>query len=284
MAQKLILESVSYSYPFSGSPPVLKDVNLVVDPGEVICIAGRNGSGKSTLSQICAGLLFPTGGKLSYGGSRIKTRRDMSGLRKNVCLLFQSPEDQLFADTVLADISFGPRNHGLRGSELQAIVRESAEMAGLDIERLGDRSPFSLSGGEKRMVALAGVFALRPEILVLDEPFTGLDHTHREHLRESLARYRESRGASLVIVSHELSNVWPVAVKYGLLADGKLAGLRSRAEIAAEKDGISRLGLRLPQWGALEHELRRINIELDDPSDYHVIAETIRSYKEGQDD
>ncbi|MBN2168386.1 MAG: ATP-binding cassette domain-containing protein [Actinobacteria bacterium] len=284
MAQKLILENVSYSYPFSGAPSVLKDVNLLVEPGQVICIAGRNGSGKSTLAQVCAGLLNPSKGKLTYGDEPIRNKRDVPRLRKNVCLLFQSPEEQLFADTVLADISFGPRNHGIKGPELLATVNKSAEMAGLDMKKLENRSPFSLSGGEKRMVALAGVFALKPGILVLDEPFTGLDYEHREHLRQSLIRYRESRNASLVIISHELSNVWPIADKFGLLSDGTLSGLRSRTEVITEEDGISRLGLRLPQWGELEHELRKLDIEVDEPSDHRLIAATIRSYCEGLND
>lgn len=284
MAQRLTLENISYGYPFTGSSKVLDKLNLTVQPGEVVCIAGKNGSGKSTLAQICAGLLRPTAGNIRYGGTEINNRRDLSLLRNNVRLLFQSPEEQLFSDTVYRDISFGPKNRGVKGAELDSLVNDSAKLAGLEIDRVKDGSPFSLSQGEKRMVALSGVFALQPEVLILDEPFTGLDFEHREHLRESLNRYVETYNASLVIITHELSGVWRTANKFAVLSNGELSELKSMDEIISEEEGLSRLGLRMPQWGILALELEKMNIRTGDLSDHKAIARSIRLHIGGADD
>ena len=143
MAQRLKLEDVSYSYPLPGreDAPALQGASLSVEPGEVFCIAGANGSGKSTLAQVCAGLLAPTSGSVLYGREAVVGRGVLRGFRRKVGLLFQSPEDQLFADTVAKDIAFGPRSHGIKGEELEAAVSRAAGLVGLSLDELGARSP-----------------------------------------------------------------------------------------------------------------------------------------------
>lgn len=285
MALSLKLEGVSYSYPLPGreEAPAVTGVSLEVEPGEVLCVAGANGSGKSTLAQLCAGLLQPTGGRVSYGGTPIEGRTALRRLRQSVGIVFQSPEDQLFADTVAKDLAFGPRNRGVRGTELAKRVRDAASLVGLPLESLEDRSPFSLSGGEKRRVALAGVLALEPEVLVLDEPFIGLDFEGREHLKAALERYRGLRETSVVIVTHDLADSWGLADRFALLAAGRLERVAVCAELPGCEADLSELGMRLPQWGVLAFETGLLGIEVADPSDPSALARAIVSTMEARD-
>ncbi len=282
MALRLTLEELSYSYPLPGrqDAPALRGIKVTIEPGEVFCVAGANGSGKSTLAQICAGLLTPSSGSIFYGEKMIKGRGDLLEFRRRVGLLFQSPEDQLFADTAAKDIAFGPRNHGLKGEELKAAVRGAAELVGLPLEELGARSPFSLSEGEKRRVALAGVLALNPDVLILDEPFIGLDYDGRERLKSSLSRYNREREASIVIVTHELSDVWHIATTFALLSDGQLLRFDRKSDLLSAELDLSALGMRLPQWGVLARELLRSGISVSDPADPRAIARAIATHRE----
>jgi energy-coupling factor transport system ATP-binding protein len=286
VAQRLTLDEVSYSYPLPGreDAPAVTGVSFSVEPGEIFCIAGANGSGKSTLAQICAGLLAPGSGSVVYGDGVVGGRTGLREFRRRVGLVFQSPEDQLFADTVSKDIAFGPRNHGLRGEELAAAVSRAADLVGLPLEQLGDRSPFSLSEGEKRRVALAGVLALNPDILLLDEPFIGLDYDGRERLKNALATYREERDASMIIVTHELSDVWPLASRFALLAEGRLRRFDRRGDLLSSEFDLSELGMRLPQWGVLARELLRSGIPLADPADPRALARAIAAHREARGD
>jgi energy-coupling factor transport system ATP-binding protein len=252
--------------------PAIRDVTMTLEPGEVLCVAGSNGSGKSTLARICAGIVTADSGTLEYAGEVIEGRKALRSLRFSVGLLFQSPEDQLFADTVGRDIAFGPRNRGLKGNELDRVVNESAEHVGLDIGLL-ERSPFSLSGGEKRRVALAGVLAMEPDVLALDEPFIGLDHEGREKLKDSLRRYRESRGASMLIVTHDLADAWPLADRFALLSDGELRALESKEELLESGADLAKLGMALPQWGELAKMLSDSGHPADDVSDPSKLAD-----------
>lgn len=283
MALRLRVRDVSYSYPGKGpESDALHGVSLDVEAGEFLCVAGPNGSGKSTLAQVMAGLLTPGSGTLWYGESAVEGRRGRLALRRKVGLLFQSPEDQLFADTVAEDIAFGPRNRGCRSGELERAVRGAAALVGLPLEELAERSPFSLSGGEKRRVALAGVLALEPEVLILDEPFIGLDHDGRRKLEESLARYRSERGASVVMVTHDLAEAWRLADRFALLSDGRVKGTREASDLVAGDVDLSELGMKLPQWGMLASELLRTGISVSDPADPRAIARAIAGHREGR--
>ncbi len=284
MALRLSLENVHYSYPLPGreDAPALTGADLAVEPGEVLCVAGSNGSGKSTLAQVCAGLLLPDSGEVLYGDAPVEGRAGLREFRSKVSLLFQSSEDQLFADTVAKDIAFGPKNHGLRGGELEEAVRRACALVGLSLEELGSRSPFSLSGGEKRRAALAGVLAMDPEVLVLDEPFIGLDHTGRELLKSTLERYREERGASVVIVTHELSDAWGLAERFALLSGGRLLKVEDKSDLLSGEVELSSLGMKLPQWGELVRELLGSGIAVTDPSDPRMIAGAMASFREAR--
>jgi energy-coupling factor transport system ATP-binding protein len=281
MALRLRLEDISYAYPLPGrdETPALTGVSLAIEPGDVLCLAGANGSGKSTLAQVCTGLLLPSSGAVYYGDKKIEGRGALREFRRKTGLLFQNPEDQLFADTVARDIAFGPKNQGLKGADLDKRVGESAALVGLRLEELGGRSPFSLSGGEQRRAALAGVLALDPEVLVLDEPFIGLDYEGRRSLEEALGRYREERGASIVIVTHELSHVWSVATVFGLISEGRLVRLYTRSELLSGDADLGELGMQLPQWGTLARELLHAGISIDDPADPRALAGAIAQRK-----
>ena len=285
MHPRLTLENVSYSYPLPGrgEVPALSGISLRVEPAEILCIGGANGSGKSTLAQVCAGLLMPSSGSVRYQDKKVERHKDLLELRRKVGLLFQSPEDQLFADTVEKDISFGPRNHGLRGADLEARVRRAAELFDLSLEELGARSPFSLSGGEKRRVALAGVIALDPEVLVLDEPFIGMDFDSRRHMKALLGRLRDTSGTSIVIITHELSSSWSLADRYAMLAGGRFESLQNRSELISNEADLSALGLRLPQWGLLANRLEKMGVVVLDPADPLALARAVCSIREAGD-
>lgn len=285
MHPRLTLENVSYSYPLPGrgEAAAISDISLQVEPAEILCIGGANGSGKSTLAQVCAGLLTPSSGSVHYLDKKVESHKELLELRRKVGLLFQSPEDQLFADTVEKDISFGPRNHGLGGADLEARVRRAAALFDLSLEELGGRSPFSLSGGEKKRVALAGVIALEPEVLVLDEPFIGMDFDSRQHMQALLVRLRDGSGTSIIIITHELSSSWSLADRYALLAGGRLERLQSRAGLVSSEADLISLGLRLPQWGVLANRLARMGVVVEDPSDPPALARAICTIREAGD-
>jgi energy-coupling factor transporter ATP-binding protein EcfA2 len=285
VALRLRLEGVSYSYPLPGrdEAQAVTGVSMDVEPGDVLCLAGSNGSGKSTLAQLCTGLLAPSAGALFYGEEKIEGRGSLREFRRKAGLLFQNPEDQLFADTVVKDIAFGPHNHGLRGDALKERIHQSAEMVGLPLDELGARSPFSLSEGQKRRAALAGVLALDPEILVLDEPFIGLDFEGRQSLSAALESYRAERGASIIIVTHELSHVWSLATTFGLLSEGLLVRFETREELLAGETDLGALGMQLPQWGSLARELLHSGMSLEDPADPRALAGAIARRREAAD-
>ncbi len=282
MVSRLSLKDVSFSYPFHDTI-ALSGINLETRPGEVLCVAGSNGSGKSTLAQVCTGLLTPTSGSVLYNGKPARGGSRLLNLHRNVGLLFQSPEDQLFADTVRKDIEFGPRNQGLRGDDLATRVIDAARLVGLSLEETGERSPFSLSEGEKRRVALAGVLAMDLKILVLDEPFIGLDRDGREHITSALSSYVENKGATIVLVTHDLSGAWPLASRFALLSEGRLVSIESKVDLMSGKTDMLALGVQLPQWGVLAKELLHAGIAVEDPSDPSCLAKALVRRREVRD-
>ncbi len=223
MAAHIKFSQVSYTYPYSGEDrrTALQEISFELPPGEVLCVTGPNGSGKSTLAQLMAGLIKPTYGEVFIDGKRA-TRDLLEDFHSKVGLLFQSPEDQLFADTVWKDIAFGPRNQGLSSESVSRRVQGAAKLMGIDIEELGNRSPFGLSEGEKRRVALAGVLAMEPEVLILDEPTVGQDWENREHMLNSLSEYRAIHESSLVFISHDLDDALKLASRFLLLEEGRV--------------------------------------------------------------
>ncbi len=271
MVFSVTLDRVSYKYPYSAMP-ALRDVSLCVERGKVLSIMGLNGSGKSTLAQIVAGLIQPSSGEIFLNGARIKGKSDLADLRRQVAMLFQNPEDQLFADTVYSDISFGPKKRGVKGSELHDRIKKASETVGLDIDRIGSRSPFSLSGGEKRKAALAGLLAIEPEILVLDEPFTGLDFESKKSLLSALKRFLDENGAGILIVTHNISEVCEISDTYCHLSGGKIIGTWDKRVFASFLKSARTEKVDLSQWGSVILRLAEAGREVKNPLDARSVA------------
>ena len=243
------LENVSYIYgaktPFEIE--ALDCVNLTVREGSVTGIIGHTGSGKSTLVQLLNGLEKPTSGRVLLDGKDIwENPKDMQKIRFRVGLVMQYPEYQLFEETIAADIAFGPRNMGLDEEEVQRCVSEAAEFVGLEKEILS-KSPFDLSGGQKRRAAIAGVMAMRPEILVLDEPAAGLDPRGRDIILNGIRNYGKQTGSTVLIVSHSMEDMATFCDDIIVMSGGKVFLSGSRNEVFSHAKELESVGLDVPQ-------------------------------------
>lgn len=255
------IESLSYTYmeetPLSHT--ALHDVTLTIREGTFTAIAGETGAGKSTLMQLIGGLLRPTAGQVRVDGVSLygKSKAEKESARTarfRVGMVFQYPEHQLFEETVYEDIAFGPRNQGLTDGEVEARVREAMELVHLP-EAYRDRSPFALSGGERRRVAIAGVLALAPHYLVLDEPAAGLDPRGREALLSMLTMLYRERGVSIVLVSHSMEDILRVANHMVILAGGKVIGEGTPQELFRQDELLARASLAVPHLLQLGQKL-----------------------------
>ena len=254
------IENLTYVYmpktPFEKK--ALNNVNLEINDGEFLAVIGHTGSGKSTLIQHLNGLLKPTSGKIYIDGIDI-TEKDakLVDIRKKVGLVFQYPEYQLFEETIQKDISFGPRNLGLDEEEILKRVKKSMEMVGLDFQQYKDRSPFELSGGQKRRVAIAGVIAMEPKVLILDEPTAGLDPHGRDEILEQIKILHEKYNMTIILVSHSMEDVGKLASKIIVMNEGSIELQGKPAEVFKEIDTLERIGLAVPQVTYLMRELKR---------------------------
>ena len=257
------MKEVSYLYD-QGLPTERKALNrisLEIGKGDFIGLIGPTGSGKSTLVQHLNGLLFPTSGEMMVEEVNLKDKSaDLKKIRQKVGLVFQFPERQLFEDTVCEDIAFGPKNLGLSKEEIDGRVRESMRSVGLDYEQFAHRSPFFLSGGEQRKVAIAGILALKPEILVLDEPTCGLDAKSTREIKK-LLRELNSGGVTIILISHNMDLIAELAEKIILLDGGKLLAFSDKTELFKQSDEIEALGLDFPQVVELVRKLGEKGIE-----------------------
>lgn len=224
----------------------LADVNISIEAGERIGIIGHTGSGKSTLVQHLNGLLRPTSGRVLLGGEDIwADPKKIRAVRFRVGLVFQYPEYQLFDDTVYKDISFGPRNMGLSDKEIDQRVREAAKMVELP-NHLLDKSPFDLSGGEKRRAAIAGIMAMHPEVMILDEPTAGLDPKGKDTILSLIRQYGEQTGATMLFVSHSMEDIALLAQKVLVMNEGRAAMFAPTEEIFARAGELRDMGLDVP--------------------------------------
>ena len=243
----------------------LDKIDLSIPHGQLVGIAGRTGSGKSSLIQHFNALLSPTEGQVFVDGKDINadkiSRREV---KFAVGLVFQYPEYQLFEETVFQDIGFGPKNMGLNQKEVEERVREAADFAGVD-EALFNASPLELSGGQKRRIAIAGVIAMRPGVLILDEPTAGLDPEGSGLILSNICRYRESTGSTVLIVSHNMDDLARIADRLLILSDGRIAMDGTPAEVFAQAERLEQLGLTVPKPTEIALALKRKGISLSGP-------------------
>ncbi|MBQ6526010.1 MAG: energy-coupling factor transporter ATPase [Clostridia bacterium] len=242
-------EHLTYSYS-TGTPfevTAIEDINIEIEPGELVAVIGHTGSGKSTLIQHFNGLLKPQSGKVYVDGQDIwESKKTLRASRFAVGLCFQYPEYQLFEETVYKDIAFGPKNMKLSEEEIDRRVREAARFIGVTDDML-EKSPFDLSGGEKRRVAIAGVMAMEPKILILDEPTAGLDPRGRDIILGLIRNYREETGRTVMIVSHSMDDVAKIATKVLVINDRHVAMYGTVPEIYARSEELVAMGLDIPQ-------------------------------------
>ncbi|MBQ1401245.1 MAG: energy-coupling factor transporter ATPase [Firmicutes bacterium] len=226
----------------------LKDVSFDVDDGQFVGIIGHTGSGKSTLLQHLNGLLKPKSGTIVVSGTDITADNAvLRDIRRKVGLVFQYPEYQLFEETVLKDVSFGPKNLGLEEDEIEERAVEAIRLVGLDPDEFGDRSPFELSGGQKRRVAIAGVLAMKPEVLILDEPTAGLDPKAHRDILEMIKDVHQKEKNITILVSHNMNDIAALSDKILVMENGGLAMEGSPAEIFAESGKLKEMGLGVPE-------------------------------------
>ena len=258
------LDHVSYIYS-PGTPfevKALDDVSLTVREGSITGIIGHTGSGKSTMVQLFNGLERPTSGRILLDGKDIwENPKKMREIRFRVGLVMQYPEYQLFEETVRADIAFGPRNMGLTEEEIAARVAEAASLVGLDPSDL-EKSPFDLSGGQKRRAAIAGVMAMRPEILVLDEPAAGLDPRGRDTILQAIRGYARHTGATVIIVSHSMEDMAAYCDDIVVMARSKVFLSGTRDDVFAHANELESVGLDIPQITHLALRLAERGVQL----------------------
>ena len=253
-----------YSNGMSGEVAAIKNINIEIEKGELVGIIGHTGSGKSTLLQHFNGLLKPDEGRvLLEGGDIWESKESIRSARFKVGLCFQYPEYQLFEETVYKDIAFGPKNMGLDNAETDRRVRRAAQFVGLRDEYL-EKSPFDLSGGEKRRVAIAGVMAMEPEVLILDEPTAGLDPYGREKILALVKAYREQTGSTVMMVSHSMEDVAKIADRVLVLNNSEVAMFGTVAEVYSRSAELSEMGLSVPQITKIFSALRERGFAVSD--------------------
>ena len=254
-----IIEIKDLDHVYSAGTPfekvALDHVNLSIEAGEFVGVIGHTGSGKSTLIQQFNGLLKPTSGEILVDGQNIwDDKKNLRALRFSVGLVFQYPEYQLFEETVYKDIAFGPKNMGLSEEEIDRRVRDAAGFVGIS-EELMEKSPFELSGGQKRRVAIAGVIAMDPKVLILDEPTAGLDPKGRDRILGRIKEYHQTKKNTILLVSHSMEDVAKYATKVLVMNKAKIFTYGTVDEVFSKSDAISHMGLSIPQISKVFHAI-----------------------------
>ncbi len=243
----------------------LDNVNMEIQEGKFVAIIGHTGSGKSTLIQHLNGLIKPTSGQIIVNDFNITNPSvKLSDIRKKVGLVFQYPEYQLFEETIGKDIAFGPENLGLSPEEIDIRVKEAMELVGLDYKELRDKSPFELSGGQKRRVAIAGVLAMKPEVLILDEPTAGLDPKGRDEILDQIKALHNKNKNTVILVSHSMEDVARLAEELYVMNKGKLVLSGEPREVFKEADFLENIGLGVPQVVRLADKLNEKGIVIEE--------------------
>ena len=280
-----ILQVRDLTYTYSIGTPfehtALDKVNFALNRGEFVGIIGHTGSGKSTLMQQLNGLLKPTSGTVLLDGQDIWSDKKLTRqARFRVGLVFQYPEYQLFEETVYKDIAFGPKNMGLSPEEVDRRVREAAGFVGLTEQQL-EVSPFDLSGGQKRRVAIAGVIAMEPEVLILDEPTAGLDPVGRSEILGNIQSYRKAKNATIMMVSHSMEDVARLTDRLLVMNGSKLAMDAPPAQVFTHAEELTQMGLNIPQVTQVFLELKKLGLDVKNVYTIEQAAAEIRRLKEG---
>ena len=282
-----VLEIKNLNYIYSIGTPfehkALENVSFAVNRGEFIGIIGHTGSGKSTLMQQLNGPLKPTSGTVLLDGQDIWSDKKLTRqARFRVGLVFQYPEYQLFEETVYKDIAFGPKNMGLKAEEIDRRVREAAEFVGLTEKQL-EVSPFDLSGGQKRRVAIAGVIAMEPEVLILDEPTAGLDPTGRAEILANIDAYRRAKNATVMMVSHSMEDVARMTDRLFVMCNAKLAMDGTPEEVFTHAEELVEMGLNIPQVTQVFLHLRRMGVDVPNVYTIDQAVAALKAIRGGAD-
>ena len=269
----IVITQLSHTYLPGGALayPALSNIDLTIQDGEFLGVIGHTGSGKSTMIQHLNGLLLPTSGTVTVDGLDTNEKKLRKKIRSLVGMVFQYPEYQLFEETVEKDVSFGPRNMGLPEGEIRERALEALTLVGLPPEQFCEKSPFELSGGEKRRAALAGILAMRPKYLVLDEPMAGLDPRGRAEILSLIESLRERNHTGIVMVSHSMDDVAMYADRIAVLNNGTLAMIDTPEAIFFRSEELLNMGLNLPQATRLVRALRERGVKIE--RDYYRMDE-----------
>lgn len=263
----IILKNVTYTYmpktPFERT--AISDINFEIARGEFVAIIGHTGSGKSTLVQHLNGILKPTSGSVAVDGVDLHDKKNAAkAARSKVGMVFQYPEHQLFEETIYEDIAFGPKNLGLSEDEIDTRVKRAMTFVGLDFEQYATRSPFQLSGGQMRRVAIAGVIALEPEYLILDEPSAGLDPRGRDEIFNEIIQLYQSSGITVILVSHNMEDVAKMATRLIVMNGGKVSLDGTPLEVFSNPEQLRAAGVDVPPVTALLRKLKERGLHVDD--------------------
>ena len=281
-----ILEVRNLTHTYSAGTPfehkAIDNMNFSVERGEFIGIIGHTGSGKSTLMQHLNGLLKPTSGTVLLDGVDIHSDKKFTRqARFRVGLVFQYPEYQLFEETVYKDIAFGPKNMGLKPEEIDRRVRQAAKLVGLTDAQL-EVSPFDLSGGQKRRVAIAGVIAMEPEVLILDEPTAGLDPASREEILKNIETYRKTKNATIMMVSHSMNDVARLTDRLLVLCGSRLAMDGAPAQVFSRADELLEMGLDIPDITRVFLRLKQMGLGVEPVYTMEQAIAAVKKLKEGK--
>ncbi|MEA5096391.1 energy-coupling factor transporter ATPase [Sedimentibacter saalensis] len=280
-------ENIKYIYS-EGTPfktVALDDINLEIKEGDFLGVIGHTGSGKSTLIQLLNGLEKPSDGKIIVNDTVVgEDKKKLSKIRQTVGLVFQYPEYQLFEETVAKDVAFGPMNLNLSEEETEKRVKEALELVGFNYKSIKDESPFDLSGGQKRRVAIAGVLAMKPDYLILDEPTAGLDPAGRNEIFEQIKKLHKKANVTVVLVSHSMEDIAKLVNRVIVLYKGKIHMQGTPKEIYSQSEELKKIGLGVPQVAEIVNELRKrgFNIRPDiltvEEAKEEILKEVRRNY------
>ncbi|MDO4393794.1 MAG: energy-coupling factor transporter ATPase [Bacillota bacterium] len=253
-----------YNEGFPGETLALDDVNFKLESGEIVGIIGHTGSGKSTLLQQLNGLLKPKSGKIIVGDTDITdSNTSMLAIRRRIGLVFQYPEYQLFEETVAKDVAYGPSNLGLEQEEIDQRVKEAIQLVGLDYDKVKNASPFELSGGQKRRVAIAGVIAMKPEVLILDEPTAGLNPKAHRDILDMVRKIHEEENNIIILVSHDMDDIAAMSDRVIVMNKGKVALNGTPGEVFSRREELTAMGLEVPAASRILGKIKERGIEIN---------------------